>query len=80
MDGIFQMDNQHKKIKGYRDLTQSEIDAMNAIKAKAEEVGMLIEELESNKDLDQRFVALAKTDLQVGFMKAVRAVAKPGSF
>ncbi len=27
------MDNQHKKITGYRDLTQSEIDGMNSIKA-----------------------------------------------
>lgn len=27
------MDNQHKKITGYRDLTQSEIDGMNLIKA-----------------------------------------------
>ncbi|AFO47281.1 hypothetical protein T1E_1426 [Pseudomonas putida DOT-T1E] len=25
------MDNQHKKITGYRDLTQSEIDGMNSI-------------------------------------------------
>jgi hypothetical protein len=29
------MDNQHKKIKGYRDLSQAEIDAMNQIKEKA---------------------------------------------
>jgi len=27
------MDNQHKKITGYRDLTQFEIDGMNSIKA-----------------------------------------------
>lgn len=27
------MDNQHKKITGYRDLTQSELDGMNSIKA-----------------------------------------------
>lgn len=74
------MDNQHKKIKGYRDLTQGEIDAMNAIKAKAAEVGILIEELQANPDLDQRFVSIAKTDLQKGFMCAVRAVAKPDSF
>ena len=74
------MDNQHKKIKGYRDLSQSEIDAMNAVKAKAEEVGFLIEELQSNKQLDQRWVSVAKTDLQKGFMAAVRAVAQPESF
>ena len=58
------MDNQHRKIKGYRELSQPEIDAMNAIKEKAAEVGELIHELENNKDLDQRWVAIAKTDLQ----------------
>ena len=74
------MKDQHTKIKGYRDLTQAEIDAMNAIKEKASEVGILIEELEKNKNLDQRWVAVAKDDLQKGFMAAVRAVARPESF
>ncbi len=36
------MDNQHKKIKGYRDLSQLEIDLMNEIKGKAEETGNLV--------------------------------------
>nr|BFD42525.1 hypothetical protein FFPRI1PSEUD_40240 [Pseudomonas sp. FFPRI_1] len=35
------MDNQHKKITGCRDLTQSEIDGMNSIKALEAEVGEL---------------------------------------
>ena len=74
------MDNQHKLIKGYRDLSQVEVNAMNAIKEEANRVGLLIEELESNSDLDQRWVAIAKTDLQKGFMAAVRSVAKPTSF
>lgn len=74
------MDNQHKKIKGYRDLTQSEIDTMNSIKSKAEEVGALIEGMQSSDEFDQRWVSIAKTELQQGFMAAVRAVAKPESF
>ena len=74
------MDNQHRKIKGYRDLSQVEIDAMNGIKEKAAEVGELISELESNDELDQRWVAIAKTDLQKGFMAATRSVAKPDFF
>lgn len=39
------MENQHKQIKGYRDLSQEEIDLMNKIKALAEEVGELYEEI-----------------------------------
>lgn len=74
------MDNQHRKIKGYRELSQAEINAMNAVKEKAAEVGELVYELEQNKDLDQRWVSIAKTDLQKGFMAATRSIAKPGSF
>lgn len=39
------MDNQHKQIKGYRDLSQEEIDLMNKIKMVAQEVGELVEEV-----------------------------------
>ena len=39
------MDNQHKLIAGYRDLTEDEIALMNEVKAKAEEVGQLVEKL-----------------------------------
>lgn len=39
------MDNQHKLIAGYRDLTEDEIALMNEVKAKAAEVGTLVEKL-----------------------------------
>lgn len=74
------MDNQHRQISGYRELTQAEIDAMNACKVKAEEVGRLIEALRDMPGIDQRALAIAKTKLQTGFMWAVRAVAQPETF
>ena len=74
------MENQHRKISGYRELSQQEIDAMNSIKELASAVGVLVEELEDNPSLDQRWVAIAKTDLQKGFMAAVRSVAQPTTF
>ena len=90
------MDNQHKKIKGYRDLSQAEIDLMNRIKAHAEltqslliEVKNLRNEMQSemappiNSDQfseSMRCLALAKTNLQTGQMWFVRAVALPESF
>lgn len=74
------MENQHKKIKGYRDLTQAEIDAMNAIKSEGERLKLLIEEMRENVDLDQRWISIAETHLQQGIMAAVRAVAQPESF
>ena len=39
------MENQHQKIKSYRDLSQVEIDLMNEIKAKGVELGSLVERL-----------------------------------
>ena len=74
------MDNQHKHIRGYRDLSPDEIGKMNAIKGLAEQVGALIDTLEGEPSIDQRWVAIAKTHLQQGFMAAVRAVARPTTF
>lgn len=76
------MENQHRQIAGYRDLSQAEIDAMNLIKTKADEVGALIESLRSRIDVsaDQRWVSIGATDLQTGFMALVRSVAQPTSF
>ena len=42
------MDNQHKQIKGYRDLSQEEIDLMNKAKSLAVQVGELVEEIQAN--------------------------------
>ena len=74
------MDNQHKLIKGYRDLSEGEIKAMNAVKSEAERIGLLVEELEANTGLDTRWVIIAKDHLQQGFMAAVRSIAKPTTF
>lgn len=38
------MDNQHRKIKGYRDLSQDDIDLMNRLKEKGEELRALLDE------------------------------------
>lgn len=46
------MDNQHRKIKGYRELSQEEIDLMNRIKAKGAELLMLQAELEGRLNTD----------------------------
>lgn len=81
------MENQHRKIKGYRELNQAEIDLMNKIKEKAAEVGELCDEIacmSAGGDLDQgpdmRWQAIGKTDLQKGFMALTRSIAKPDFF
>lgn len=74
------MDNQHKKIKGYRDLSQEEIDLMNECKNLAEKVGELVNKIEQSADSDKRWASIAKTDLQKGFMSLIRSVAQPSTF
>lgn len=75
------MDNQHRKISGYRELSQDDIDAMNEIKAKAKEVGDLVQKLQTSSiGFDQRWLSIGATNLQQGFMALTRGVAKPEFF
>lgn len=67
-------------IKGYRDLSQSEIDLMNKLKDVAVEVGKWVDIVMDDPDTDKRWAAIAKTDLQKGFMSLIRAVAQPETF
>lgn len=74
------MENQHKHINGYRDLSQNEINMMNKIKFKGQELEVLIDELCKTDNIDLRWVNIGKTNLQQGLMALVRSVAKPSTF
>ena len=74
------MDNQHKKIKGYRDLSQEEINLMNEAKELSVKVGELVEKIEQTEGIDLRWSSIGKTDLQKGFMSLIRAIAQPSTF
>lgn len=87
------MENQHQKISGYRDLTQTEIDLMN--EAKALEAQVLAFHSKVNAHLREqanetglevarqgdaqanRWLAIARTDIETGFMALVRSIAQP---
>lgn len=74
------MNDQHTKIIGYRDLSQKELDAMNAIKDAGNALGALIEDLQNQEGLDQRFIALGKSDIQKGLAMVIRGIAQPSTF
>ena len=74
------MENQHRQIQGYRELNEAEIALINAIKAKAQEVGTLVEQVKHTHGADIRWASIAQTELQQGFMALTRAIAKPGTF
>lgn len=93
------MDNQHKLIKGYRELSAEEIALMNEVKAAGEQLGALVNKVGAylSKQLDATDIpseefdrqeaanpfqwhATGASDLQVGIMKLVRAIAQPTTF
>lgn len=85
-------ENQHRLIKGYRDLTIEEIDLMNRIKSIGSDLEKIIEEVEhrnlivgNRSELDEiaepsMWTHQAKINLKIGLMALTRAVAKPTSF
>lgn len=71
------MKQQHEKINGYRTLSQEEIDLMNEGKELEKKCLAYLFKLEQVNDIDHRWLSIGKTDIQKGFMAAVRSVAKP---
>lgn len=73
------MDNQHKHIKGYRDLTQAEVDAMNSVKVLEADIAALWKQLGELPGVDKRDLALARTHFEDACIRSVRAIARPVS-
>ena len=67
------MENQHRQIKGYRELTQVEIDLMNEIKTKGAELGELVNKLRTTEGLDQRWVSIGSLTFKLGLMALLAA-------
>lgn len=74
------MENQHRQIKGYRELNEQEIAAMNEVKQQGVALGELVAKLKATQGLDQRWVSIGATDLQTGLMALTRAIAQPTFF
>ena len=78
------MDNQHRKINGYRELSQDEIDLMNEIKFKGKQLVDLVLEVKSQELRDAsmdaeriRWANESRNSIDTGIMQLVRAVALP---
>lgn len=100
------MENQHRHIRGYRELSEEEISLMNQIKQKGVELEQLIYQVQATNRYQapepsaqrpvfgteeeqnammlyretNRWIELARSQLQQGMMALTRAVAKPTSF
>lgn len=84
------VENQHRKITGYRDLTEEEIAAMNRVKAAEAEIAKLHQEIVAiarsraatgvaEYDDGVRQASIAKTEFEGAFMRLARAVANPAT-
>lgn len=65
------------KIKGYRSLTEQEVNAINTLKKVEERLTETLDAAEVEFDANKRYLALARTHLETGFMFAVKAIDKP---
>lgn len=74
------MENQHRKIDGYAELTQADIDLMNEVKQAGVIIQALVDKLGDNPDIDKHWLAIGATHLQQGGMALTRSVAKPDFF
>ena len=66
-------------IKGYRELSEEELDAINAVKEMEALVAYGVSEPSALPGVNQRDLALARTHFEDGCIRAVRAVARPVS-
>ncbi len=87
------MDNQHRRIAGYRDLSQSEIDLVNEGKAleaqvlayqakvmrylAGQEGSGPAERARQQDAFAHRWAQIGKTEIEQGFMAMIRAIAQP---
>ncbi|PAR54019.1 hypothetical protein CGT93_10200 [Vibrio metoecus] len=67
------MDNQHRKIKGYRELSQKEIDLMNRIKEHGEQTKALIDELLDLRN-DQQLAACEGTGTEISYQQSIESI------
>ena len=68
------------QIKGYRKLSETEVTLINQSKELAIRVGNVCDALDRTHEIDKRWLAIARTQLQQGFMALVRSIAKPETF
>lgn len=74
------MDNQHREIKGYRELNEHEIELINQVKDLGQEIKRVVDLLYGNPHTQQQWIEIGVIDLKKGLMAITRAIAKPDFF
>lgn len=64
-------------VAGYRPQSDEAVALVNASKQAEERVLRLLDDLKGRADVDQRWLAIGRTQIEQGFMAANRAVFQP---
>lgn len=64
-------------VSGYRPQGQEKIVQVNANKNIEEEVLRILDKMKEDPEVDQRWLAIGRTEIEKGFMSVNRAVFKP---
>ena len=64
-------------VQGYRPQSQAAVEAVNANKLREERLLRLLDACAGDPDIDQRWLAIARTHFEQGFMALNRAVFRP---
>jgi len=64
-------------VQGYRTHSQEEIDLVNRIKAVEAEVARVWQDVQERPATDGRMAAIARTEIETGFMWLVRSIFQP---
>ena len=64
-------------IQGYHSLTQATVDLINTVKRAEQTVLEIVRNLADDADVDPRWLAIGRTDLEKGFMAVTRSIARP---
>jgi hypothetical protein len=64
-------------VSGYRPQVQNAVDAVNHNKKLEEQILRLLDQLATDTDTDKRWVSIARTNIELGFMAMNRSIFKP---
>ena len=64
-------------IQGYKAMSQAQVDLVNTVKRAEQTVLAMLRNLADDADIDPRWYAIGKTDLEKGFMAVCRSIARP---
>lgn len=71
------MSNKGLPVAGYTDQSNDRVAMVNANKQMEEAVLRMLDDVQAQPGIDQRWLAIARTDIEQGFMAFNRAIFRP---